>query len=88
MNWRAGALCADKIARRQLTHKEADAIFFDNGSPAAAQRLCAACPVSGDCGDYAERNLIPYGVFNGEQGHARRERLGISVAGERIGSAA
>lgn len=80
MNWRDEALCGQAVATGELTQQQADDIFFEWGRPNAAQRYCDACPVSADCLQFATDNRIPYGIFGGEQGAARRERLGITLA--------
>jgi hypothetical protein len=78
VNWRDQALCGQAVATGELTQEQADNIFFEWGQPVVAQRYCGACPVSEQCGEFASANRIPYGVFGGEQGAARRRRLGIS----------
>jgi hypothetical protein len=76
VNWRNQADCA------RLTVAEFDRLFFENGNSNMAQAICSACVVTDECRDYATRNLIPFGVWGGESGAARRERLDITKTGE------
>ena len=79
--WMNDAACGQLVRDGLLTLDESDAIFFDNGNPQRAQQICANCPVRDECGVWAEEKSIPFGVFAGEQGAPRRERLGIDVSG-------
>lgn len=77
--WKSEAECGRMVKSGELRQQDADRIFFENGRPDAAQRICGRCPVVEHCRADADRLRIPYGVFAGEQGGKRRERLGISV---------
>lgn len=86
--WRDDAECGRLVAAGELTLEQSDAIFFDNGRPVGAQKICARCPVTEQCRQAAEEGLEAYGVWAGEQGGPRRLRLGINEAGERVGEQA
>lgn len=51
-------------------------IFFpsDRGGIKEAKRICATCPVSAECLQYATDNKIAFGVWGG-LGEGDRERL-------------
>jgi len=51
-------------------------VFFpsDRGGIAKAKAICATCPVSAECLQYATDNLLAYGVWGG-LGETDRERL-------------
>lgn len=71
--WMENASCAD--FPREM--------FFptDGGGVVRAQKVCASCPVSGDCLRYALANHIDHGVWGGCSERKRRRLLhGIGLA--------
>jgi WhiB family redox-sensing transcriptional regulator len=76
MNWRQFSACLSKDS----------ALFFpDNQHTEKAEQICHGCPVRQECYDFADSNLIPHGVWGGEDGHTRRQRLRIDKAGRPLG---
>jgi WhiB family redox-sensing transcriptional regulator len=77
VEWRLSAVCAQ-------TDPEA---FFPEkgGSPAAAKAVCAGCPVTGECLEWALANDVRYGVWGGlsapQRGGIRRWRGSASTVG-------
>jgi WhiB family redox-sensing transcriptional regulator len=75
--WRLAAVCAQ-------TDPEA---FFPEkgGSPAAAKAVCARCPVTAECLDWALANDVRYGVWGGlsaqQRAGIRRRRGSASTVG-------
>ncbi len=55
-------------------------IFFpepgDMKTAAMARRICAGCPVTTMCADYARRHHIRYGIFGGKGGRTRNRTFG------------
>ena len=53
------------------------AIFFPNDGVGVqvAQRICAECPVRGDCLEYALDNRVDHGVWGGASERERRRLL-------------
>lgn len=78
MNWREQASCAT------LPETVYDRLFFENGNPAAAQRICSTCPVQQECHQFADLTRIPHGVYGGESGASRRARLGITLFEDQV----
>jgi hypothetical protein len=57
-------------------------IFFPTDRHAkAAREICGTCTVTVECRQFADDNLIPHGVFGGENGTDRRARLQIDKVG-------
>jgi len=75
--WRDQALCADM---------DTD-IWFEglssHGRVDKLRAICAQCPVSAQCLEFAVANFIPWGVWAGT---TPRERLNIRKSGNRLGS--
>lgn len=74
MTWREQALCADMGAwwfRTRPPHKTAAARAYDDDR----RRICAACPVVGECRTEARNLMEPSGVWGGETPDERCKRL-------------
>ncbi len=75
--WMADGLCRDYPAET----------FFprDGVGVIAAQRICASCPVSRACLEYALANHVDHGVWGGKSERERRriarERRSLRVRG-------
>lgn len=83
MTWRNSAACAVDTL---MELPKSDQLFFGPGRPASdALQMCAGCPVRAECKNFAEKNRIPHGIYGGESGAARRERLGISEFEDQTG---
>lgn len=68
--WAAHAACANTSP---------DLFFPDKGgSTAAARAVCATCPVTTECLDYALRWRIPHGIWGGT---SERERRRLRITG-------
>ncbi|MDD7813666.1 WhiB family transcriptional regulator [Mycobacterium sp. CSUR Q5927] len=70
MTWREQAAC------RPGTGVDMD-IFFpaesDDAARAAAQAICARCPVAQECREEARRNFVSHGIWAGQE-YGRRQR--------------
>ena len=73
--WQAHAACNHTSVAS--TAKARAAIFFvshdDGATNAAAKRICAACPVSQECLEYAIVERLVHGVWGGMSVRQRRE---------------
>lgn len=64
-NWRAFALCAQT---------DPDSFFPDKGgSTRQAKKVCAKCPVSDDCLEWALAKNERFGIWGGKSERERRE---------------
>ena len=65
-DWRDEAACAEHDG----------ALWFPErgGFTAEAKRICATCPVQAECLEYAETNIIKFGVWGGLSERQRRMR--------------
>lgn len=64
MDWQQDALCAQT---------DPEVFFPDKGGNAAvAKQVCASCPVSQQCLDYAIANDEPHGIWGGLSDRQRR----------------
>ena len=63
-------------------------VFFpsDGLGVQAAQRICADCPVSEDCLEYALENRIDHGVWGGRSERERRRILRSRRSAARLGA--
>lgn len=66
-NWRDHAAC------QGMSRTAIDALFFgDEHDSVKAKDICATCPVTEECLDYAMREHIEYGVWGGMTSANRR----------------
>lgn len=66
----------------------APSVFFpsDGLGVQAAQRICAECPVSEECLEYALENRIDHGVWGGRSERERRRILRARRTAARLGA--
>jgi WhiB family transcriptional regulator, redox-sensing transcriptional regulator len=74
VNWRDSSACSGMT----------ELFFPDTTATTAAKAVCADCPVTEQCRSFADEHLIPHGVWGGESGADRRERLRIDKVGRRL----
>lgn len=80
VDWRDEALCAQVDPE----------LFFPKhgGSAKPAKRICRACPVCAECGQWAlDNEVIDYGVFGGMVPKERRILAGRGKAAKTVNSA-
>jgi WhiB family redox-sensing transcriptional regulator len=75
---------ADWMADAACKGHDINLFFPQRGSSAAkANRICATCPVSSQCGNYAIDQGIRFGVWGAtserQRGRVRRERGGVQT---------
>jgi WhiB family transcriptional regulator, redox-sensing transcriptional regulator len=76
--WMAGGKCREVPP----------SVFFpsDGLGVQAAQRICAECPVSEECLEYALENRIDHGVWGGRSERERRRILRSRRSAARLGA--
>jgi WhiB family redox-sensing transcriptional regulator len=76
VNWRQFSACLSQDS----------ALFFpDNQHAEKAIAICNDCPVQQECWEWADTHQVPHGVWGGEDGYSRRQRLQIDKAGRPLG---
>ena len=82
MSWESRASCRDAETGSFMPPLSGESVTERRSRELAAKRVCATCPVRGDCLDYALRVSEPFGIWGGLNEVERRDLA--SAPNERI----
>ena len=81
-DWQRHAACRD-MNQEMFFHPDGERDPSRSRRVAAAQEVCASCPVQDPCRAWARSVQEPYGVWGGESEDQRRHAIARSRRGDR-----